>query len=349
MDTMDTMNEGTGGPGSEPGAVFVTGASGYLGRLLVERLAGTRPLVAADLRPVPEQERLAGVDYVVLDIRDASAVAASIGAQRVEVVVHLAALVTPPKGDHRELAYDVDVHGTRHVLDACLLHQVPKIIVTSSGAAYGYHPDNAALLTEDDPLRGNEVFAYSHHKRLVELMLADYRERHPELKQLVFRPGTILGPSAKNQITAIFERPVILGLRESASPFVFILDQDVVSCLERGVHEAALTGIYNLAGDGAMTLSEIAKALRKPYIALPARLVREALGLMTRLGIAPYGPEQVLFLMHRPVLDNRRLREDFGFTPTPSREVFELYRQAHTHARPTTPPRQSRLRARPEF
>lgn len=316
-------------PAASPRAVFVTGASGYLGRLLVRRLAGTVPVVAADLRPVAEADRLHGVRYVELDIRDAAAVHQAIGAQPIDVVVHLAALVTPPSGDHRDLAYDVDVRGTRHVLDAGLAHQVSKVIVTSSGAAYGYHADNADLLTEDAPLRGNEVFAYSHHKRLVELMLADYRERHPELAQLVFRPGTILGPTAHNQITAIFERKVILGLRESDSPFVFILDEDVVTCLERGVRDPTLTGTYNLAGDGAMTLPDIARALHKPYLALPAELVRRGLALMSRLGVAPYGPEQVLFLMHRPVLDNRRLREVFGFTPTPSREVFELYRQAH--------------------
>lgn len=327
MDIIDTPDSNA--PTKVPGAVFVTGASGYLGRLLVKRLAGTRPVVAADLRPVPTSERIAGVDYVELDIRDAAAVDSAMGAHPVDVVVHLAALVTPPKGEHRELAYDVDVRGTRHVLDACLASKVPKVIVTSSGAAYGYHPDNADPLTEDAPLRGNEVFAYSHHKRLVELMLADYREHHPELAQLVFRPGTILGPTAKNQITAIFERPVILGLRESPSPFVFILDEDVVTCLERGVCDPSLTGTYNLAGDGAMSLSEIARALKKPYLALPAALVRGGLSVLSRLGVAPYGPEQVLFLMHRPVLDNRRLREDFGFTPTPSREVFALYQGAH--------------------
>lgn len=311
------------------GAVFVTGASGYLGRLLVRRLAGGVAVVAADLRPVPEAERLAGVRYVTLDVRDPQAVSAAIGDEPVAVVVHLAALVTPPRGDHRALAWDVDVRGTRHVLDACLRHGVPKVIVTSSGAAYGYHPDNAPALTEDAPLRGNEVFAYSHHKRLVELLLADYRQRHPELAQLVFRPGTILGASAKNQITAIFERPVILGLRESSSPFVFVLDEDVVTCLVRGVRDPALTGIFNLAGDGTMTLAEIARALKKPYLALPAKVVRSGLALLARLGLAPYGPEQVLFLMHRPVLDNRHLREAFGFTPTSSREVFDLYRQHH--------------------
>ena len=51
-------------------------------------------------------------------------------------------------------------------------------------------------------MRGNEAFAYSHHKRLVEEMLADYRRDHPQLKQVVFRVGTILGETTRNQITA---------------------------------------------------------------------------------------------------------------------------------------------------
>ncbi len=74
-----------------------------------------------------------------------------------------------------------------------------QIIVTSSGAAYGYHADNPEWLTEDDPVRGNEAFAYSHHKRLVEEMLAVCRTQHPELRQVVLRVGT--DPSAKQRAT----------------------------------------------------------------------------------------------------------------------------------------------------
>jgi hypothetical protein len=44
-------------------------------------------------------------------------------------------------------------------------------------------------------LRGNAVFAYSHHKRLVEDMLAEYRTQHPARQQVVLHIGTILGPT----------------------------------------------------------------------------------------------------------------------------------------------------------
>jgi UDP-glucose 4-epimerase len=48
------------------------------------------------------------------------------------------------------------------------------------------------------------------------------------------------------------------------------------------------------------------------------------------LGLSQYGPEQVNFLRYRPVLDNRRLKEVFGYVPRlSSAEVFELYRRSH--------------------
>jgi UDP-glucose 4-epimerase len=243
----------------------------------------------------------------------------------VDTVVHLASIVTPPPGSTPELAYQVDVVGTRNVLDACLAHGVDKLIVTSSGAAYGYHPDNPAWLDEGDPVRGHESFAYARHKRLVEEMLAEARREHPELVQVIFRPGTILGKGVHNQITALFEKPVLLGVAGAASPFVFIWDEDVAACVVRAVHRPG-GGIYNLAGDGALATRELARRMGKPYLPLPVWLLVGALAVLGRLGLTRYGPEQVDFLRYRPVLANRRLKEEFGYTPRKtSAQVFDLY------------------------
>jgi len=310
-------------------AVFITGASGYLGALVVRQLAKetTRPIIAADVVDVPAAARIAGVQYQTLDVRDGAAVDCAIGAQPVHVVVHLAAILSPPRDGGRDLAWDVDIRGTRHVLDSCVAHGVAKIIVTSSGAAYGYHADNPKTLDEDAPLRGNEVFPYSHHKRLVEQMLATFRIEQPQLAQLVLRPGTILGAGTKNNITALFEKPVVMGLWHNRSPFVFVWDEDVARCVTEGIIRDDFSGIYNLAGEGTLGLREIAGLLGKRYVAVPAGLLRRGLSLWSRFGRAPYGPEQVLFLQHRPVLDSRRLRERVGFALKTSRQVFDIYRE----------------------
>ena len=307
-------------------SVLVTGASGYVGRLLVESLAADRgwleTIVAADLN-VPD-EPLPGIEYEALDIRDPG-MADVLRAHQVECVVHLAAVVSAGKRRDRAIEHSIDVGGTRNVLDACVSAGVSKVIVSSSGAAYGYHADNPTWITEDDPLRGNVEFAYSDHKRQVEEMLAGWRAEHPELRQLVLRPGTILGCDTRNQITALFDRPILLALRGADSPFVFVWDEDVVNLLRHGITTDA-EGIYNVAGDGVMTLREIATRLGKPSVSLPVPLVRGALRILARLHLTQYGPEQVDFLRYRPVLSNRRLKEEFGYVPAKSsREAFEVF------------------------
>lgn len=309
--------------------VLVTGGGGYLGRQVVaalaQRDARAQLVVSHDVRP--PATRIAGVEYAVADIRSPGLPDLMAG-HRIDTVVHLASIVTPGRGSRRELEYDVDVNGTRNVLRACVATGARRIVVSSSGAAYGYHADNPPWLTEDMPLRGNEVFAYSHHKRLVEEMLAQYRQDHPGLEQVVLRIGTILGASVRNQITDLFEKPRLLAIEGSDSPFVFIWDQDVVAIILRAVADGP-AGVFNVAGDGTLTLHEIAARLGKRCLVLPAWLLQGALALLKPLGLTQYGPQQLDFLRYRPVLLNTRLKTVFGYTPRcTSAEAFEIYRKA---------------------
>lgn len=315
-------------------SVLITGAGGYIGRQLVAALAADRrdltTIVATDLRPVPEDERLNGIEYQAADICSPE-LARAFMKYDIDVVVHLAAVVTPGKKSDRELEYKVDVLGTENVLQASLAAGVKKLIYTSSGAAYGYHADNPHWLQEDDAIRGNAEFAYSHHKRLVEEMLARHRQDHPELEQLIFRPGFILGATTRNQITNLFDRKRVVGLKGADSPFVIIWDRDVVGAIMQGVFQGG-SGIYNLAGDGILTLPEMARLVGKPYVALPVWVVKAALWIGKRIGSTQYGPEQVRFLRYRPVLDNRRLKEVFGYIPQKTtRQVFDHYLESRRH------------------
>jgi len=309
--------------------VLVTGSGGYLGRQLVEALAATAEdgpelIVAMDLREPPPAQRLPGVVYAQGDIRSAD-LQALMQQHRISQVVHLAAIVTPPKGSDRQLEYEVDVLGTRRLLEACVASGVAQVVISSSGAAYGYHADNPAWLKESDPVRGNQEFAYAWHKRLVEEMLADYRLRYPALKQTVLRVGTILGERVNNQITALFEKKRILVLRGAASPFVFIWDQDVVAIIQHALRTGR-AGIFNVAGDGALGLRELAARMDKPCLVLPPLLLQIGLGVGHKLGLTRYGPEQLRFLRYRPVLDNQRLKTELGYRPRKtSAEVFELW------------------------
>ncbi|MBW2465601.1 MAG: NAD-dependent epimerase/dehydratase family protein [Deltaproteobacteria bacterium] len=301
-------------------SVLVTGASGYVGSLVVKALAGDRrelhTIIATDVRSVAKKDQLPGVEYEPLDITDRARLTELLRQYDVDTVVHLAAIVTPRPGDSREMQYAVDVDGTENVTAACIKAGVRKLVYTSSGAAYGYHADNAPMLREDDALRGNEEFAYAWHKRLVEDQLARAATENPELEQLIFRVSTVL------------ERPIVMGLDGADTPFCFIWDSDLVECLCNGVH-GSWAGTFNLTGDGVMTLREIATSLGRRYVSLPTGWVKKGLAFLNQRDLTPYGPEQVAFLLHRPVLDNGKLRRELGYRPSKtSREVFALYKKS---------------------
>lgn len=299
-------------------SVLVTGAAGYLGRSLIKRLIQLKSegliqnLVATDIAETMPSF-LSGADYEKWNICD-EGFEKLLQKHNITTVIHLASIVNPRKDQGPEFCYQVDVIGTKQVLDACIIANVKHIVITSSGAAYGYYSDNPEWLKETDQIRGNKVFPYAYHKRLVEEMLTQYRDLHPELIQTVLRVGTILGKTTKNQITNLFEKPRLLGICGYKSPFVFIWDEDLVEILAQAVLKVK-SGIYNVAGDGALSVNELASLLGKKVIWVHAALLRLILKVLHFLRLTQYDSEQVLFLQYRPVLNNDKLKNEFGYIP----------------------------------
>jgi UDP-glucose 4-epimerase len=321
--------------GTKPN-VLITGASGLVGSKVLETMALHRErfgiLVALDIRPAAKRARKEGIEYVIGDIGDPQ-MESLFHQHNISCVVHLAAIVSPGNDSSAKMEYRVDVLGTQNIVQCAIAADVRQIITLSSGAAYGYHASNPVPLKEDDPLRGNEDFAYSRHKRLVEEFLAKTRKSNPELRQLILRPGTILGPHVKSPVSAIFEGPVVIGIAGADTPFVMILVDDVAAIIVKGILENR-EGIYNLAGDGALPLRQIAKQVGKPYVPVPAWLLKGILRTLKAVKLSVRGPEGVDFLRFRPVLANDRLKNEFGFIPTmTSAEVFECYLCAMTQGR----------------
>lgn len=301
--------------------ILITGAGGYVGSMLGERLAKQHFVLGTDLRPRTDL----GFEVLPLDTRDAT-LHRLLRERRITHVVHLAAVLEGAKS--REIEYDIEVRGTQNVVDSCLSAGVRHLTVSSSGAAYGYFADNPEWIGEEQPLRAGYAFGYAYHKRLIEEMLAKYRRTHSQLGQLVLRICTVLGATTNNQITALFKRKRIIHVRGGDSRFVFVWDQDVIAAIEHGV-SADRQGVYNLAGDGALSVHEIAGRLGKPVLSVPASALRPALALGRLLQVTRYGPEQVDFLRYRPVLSNALLKREFGFVPSKSSaEAFEMFAAA---------------------
>lgn len=309
----------------------MTGGAGYIGSTLIQYLLKTYPtwnVLATDIKPLPISIESSNFEFLTLDISDRNIVIDTIQTWKPDSIVHLASILNPPPGMSEEVQWKIDVHGTKNVLDGAVYARTNQVIITSSGAAYGYHKENKEWIEESDPIRGHSAFVYSKHKREVEELLSEYRKIYPQLKQLILRPGTILGKTVNNLITDMFQKPFVMGILGHKSPFVFIWDEDVIQIIVKGIAENK-EGSYNLAGDGALSLEEISRMIRKPYLPIPAFLLQSILWILRLFRLTQYGPDQIDFLRYRPVLANQQLKNVFGYTPKyNSKETFIAYLNA---------------------
>jgi len=305
--------------------ILVTGAAGSLGRALINKLLSDPEnlVFATDIKTNPFNEN-ENLEYQQLDLRD-TAFTQWVKLNKPEQIIHLASILQISARMTREQAYEVDVTATEKLLETAVDIGVEKFTITTSGAAYGYFEENKNIITEERKPRGNSDYFYSAHKAEVESIMADYRKRHPQLKQLVFRPGAILGPDFEGPVVNLFRQKMLVGLMGHPGPFNFIYSEDVVDWIIEGLH-TDITGEYNMAGDGILSMAQIAKKLGKFYLALPVWLVRFALAVAKPLGLTQYGPEQVKFIIFRPVLSNEKIKQCFKHQPRYSSEqVIEVF------------------------
>ncbi|HEU4807653.1 MAG TPA: epimerase, partial [Homoserinimonas sp.] len=102
-------------------------------------------------------------------------------------------------------------------------------------------------------------------------------------------------------------------------------DQDVVGAMVHAATDGP-PGIFNLTGDGALTVRELAGIMGKKTITVPPWLLKFGLWVGRAIGATAHGAEQAKFLQYRPVLLNTKLKEVFGYTPKyTSREAFEAW------------------------
>jgi NAD dependent epimerase/dehydratase len=179
-------------------SVVVTGAGGFIGGHLVERLVRDGARVRALCRYNSRNERgtldwlepnvLAEVEVVLGELRDVESVAAAIEGS--EVVLHLGAQIAIPYSyvNPRDFL-EVNVLGTLNVAQAALRHGVQRIVHTSTSEVYG--TAQSVPITEDHPLEPQSPYAAS---KVAADKLMDSYHRSFDLPVCVLRPFNTYGP-----------------------------------------------------------------------------------------------------------------------------------------------------------
>src|SRR5688500_16968791 len=177
-------------PTDLPLTVAVTGPTGEIGKPFVRALERTDEVgkvLAMARRPFdPGEFGWDKTEYRRGDILDRDAVEELVA--EADVVVHLAFIVVKATAG----SYDINIEGSRNVFEATAAAGIPRLVYTSSVAAYGYHGDVEGPLTEDTPTRGTERHAYSHQKAEVERVLGEALAGS-RTAAYVFRPCIVAG------------------------------------------------------------------------------------------------------------------------------------------------------------
>ena len=250
--------------------VAVTGASGYLGRLLVNRLARREEVervLAIDIRRT-RRELPPNVEFVKRDIT--LDIADLLIEHRVDSVAHLAFVIRPDR--NRERARRVNVYGAANVLDGCAAAGVEHVLYMSSATVYGAHPDNPPALTECAPLRPVRGFQYAEAKIEVEELLREFGRQHRNASVCVLRACPVLGPDTDNFVARNLARRALVGVAGCDPPMQFLHEDDaseiMANCLLNRVD-----GTYNVGGRESIRMSEMARVAGSKLLRFPAPLL----------------------------------------------------------------------------
>ena len=298
--------------------VAVTGPTGEIGKAFIsalERLPEIDRVIGMARRPFD----IAGqgwekTEYRRGDVLDREAVESLV--EDADVVVHLAFVIVAGGGESRE----INLRGSRNVFEAAAAAGAKRLVYTSSVAAYGFRRGMPELLGEDEPVQGTARHPYSAHKAAVEGELAEALDGSAT-DAYVFRPCIVAGPQATMLLDVIpllamgqripgplrwalgrvpELRPV---LPDPGVPFQLVHHDDVATALCAAVLGHGDPGVYNLAGPGQLTISDVAHELGWHAVTVPASQL--AVGAAAEaVALMPFLPDEAAWIeaVRRPVL-----------------------------------------------
>ncbi|GAA1989870.1 NAD-dependent epimerase/dehydratase family protein [Catenulispora subtropica] len=282
--------------------VLVIGADSRLGRSVVEALRVQEPV-----------RFVAGADGA--DASGSPAIARLIADADPDTVVHLGLEPRPSLAGGRAAMKERNVIGTMQLLAACSKAPgLKRLVVKSSGAVYGCAPRDPALFAEDTPVHQPPTSGYGKDVAEAEGYVRGFARRRPDVAVSVLRFAPFAGPGVASPLLDYLTMPVVPTVLGYDPRLQFVHIDDAVRALVLAA-VGAHPGTYNVAGDGAMLLSQIARRLGRPTLPVVSFGSGFFGALIRRAGIADFTPDQVALVRYGRVLDTARLKARLGWEP----------------------------------
>ena len=315
--------------------VAVTGPTGDIGRSLLRGLKRSEEIgriLAMARRPFdPAAHGLTRTEYRQGDVLDRAALDELFDGA--DVVIHLAFLIVGGLSETER----INLEGSRNVFHAAVDAGAQRLVYASSVAAYGFHADNPPLLTEDVPPRGTDRHYYSRQKAKLEQALTEV-VGDSGTAAYVFRPCIVAGPDALAMIRMIpyvqarevlrgsgvaavvsqaLERVPVLKpvLPDPGVKFQLVHHDDVADALGAAVLGRGEPGVYNLAGPGELTMTDLATELGWYSVPIPAGALDAAAELVARTPKVPAQAQWIESLRVPVLMDTGKAARELGWRP----------------------------------
>ena len=305
--------------------VLVTGLGTFWGGRVAQALEldpNVEVIVGLDTtEPTVELER---TEYVRVDA-NYSILSRIVRATQVDTVIHTFLVVDPTQMSRRAM-HEINVIGTMNLFAAASATSstVRNVIVKSSTMVYGCAPEDPVWFAEDTPRSRPSRAPVERSLEAVEGYVRDFAEDNPHVNVALMRFSNVIGAEIETPLTRLLQLPAVPSIFGFDPRFQFVHEDDVIrSILFAFDHD--LPGVFNVAGDGLLPWSEVAKLCGKRTIALPPIGTSLLTSPFRSIGLADVPEEYHGLLKYGRGVDNQRLK-DFGFrydyTSTEAIEAF---------------------------
>lgn len=295
--------------------VLVTGVSRDLGRRFARAVAedpSVRRVIGVDV--TPPRGDAGPVSFVRADIRN-PVIAKVIAKENVDTVVHMSVISTPGSTGGRSTMKEHNVIGTMQLLAACQkAPSVQHLVVKSTTTVYGASSRDPAMFTEDMQPRRSARSGYAKDVAEIEGYVRGFARRRPDVRTTVLRCANVIGPHVVSPLTSYFRLPVIPTVGGFDARMQFLHEDDLHDVLTHAVN-TDVSGVFNIAGEGVLTLKQAVRRLQRPSVPMPGAAVGSLGSLLRSARLADFSPEQIGFLTYGRGVDTSRMREELGFRP----------------------------------
>jgi dihydroflavonol-4-reductase len=311
--------------------VLVTGASGFVGAAVVRALLAAGRKVRALLRPSSDRRNVEGlaVELRFGSLTEPASLAAAL--EGCGALYHVAA-------DYRlwvrepQAMYDVNVEGTRSLMEAALAAGVERVVYTSSVATLGWRADGKIADETTPSALADMIGHYKRSKFLAEAAVRDLVHAR-NLPAVIVNPSTPVGP---RDVKPTPTGRIIVEAAAGRMPAYVDTGLNIVHVddVARGhllAEEKGRVGERYILGGENLMLGEILRLIaavvgrKPPTIQVPAALVwpvavvEETLGRL--IGREPFATREGLRMArHRMFFSSAKAERDLGYHPRPARE-----------------------------